>query len=1136
MMQISAQEYFEEIDDLLLSESLADKERCKRLKFLFERLCKQVTANEKTQFSNFFSRLSWVSQYLLVDHPTLVKQLNELRYVLNKATQPDPVLPRKVSKSLVFPLVKAVAILLKTEIPHLWLESEASVETPVVCEAPTVDIVRLRVRFISKEEHILIVQPDDQIFPEPIKVMMKPERKGSSFNESLEVIHEGAQLNFLNLVYDKELLLWVADIVVLEPDFLLDISTIAECFKDYGHHPLNYFMSKLTPDQNTHHMLLGNIANQFLDDIVNQTPEEPADYYVSMQKAFSLSPIALATCDALEDPTISKKFFEDTKMQFWHISQVVSEQFKANGFDASKALLEPAFVCEALGVQGRLDLLQSDYKKFIELKSGKAQELYPSKEITHKENHFVQIMLYFAVLQFNLGIDHNEIEAYLLYSRYNKLYRMAPYWTLLKQAIDLRNQIVALEYRMQHRNDPEYSKQIIQTINSDTLNMKGLKSKFWETYLRPGIDEFATNMSSMTTIEGDYFFSLFNFVIKEQYTAKAGDVDAEFKKGVTSLWDATLDEKMDSGEIIKDIKIKSSEISDSSHFITFAMPQVDLLTLPNFRQGDGVMLYMRNDGGSVVTNNQVFKATIEKIDSLELILSLRVIQRNQSVLPVEAFYAIERDHMDSSFGSMLKGLSHFLHATADRKSLLLGQRKPRVDRTDGVDANKITNDFDRVVAKAIQAQDFFLLVGPPGTGKTSCALRQMVDRFYEDPNKNILLLAYTNKAVDEICGSISEGDNPIPFVRIGQEATCQDVFRDSLLRNRIKDCKKRVDVRNVIENHRVFVGTVSSLARQTDLYKIKRFDVAIIDEASQILEPQLLGLLTAKDGVGRDAISKFIMIGDHKQLPAVVVQSNESSKVNIESLNKIGMRNLNESLFQRLYRAEIEAGRTDFIDMLSKQGRMHPAIGDFVSTEFYNKELGVVPLPHQSEAYDASEVDMTNIKDVVINRRFAFFPVVKLDRFTPNKVNKEEASMVAQLVALWYEHHSKLDSNINLVKEVGVITPYRSQIAMIRKELQALSLPGAEQIVIDTVERFQGGQRNLMIYSCCMNAPYQMQFLSNTIEDRGATVDRKLNVALSRARKQLFVVGNPSILKRDAIYRRMLEYLKSNNAFYLGDK
>ncbi len=1133
-MQISAQEYFEEIDDLLLSESLADKERCKRLKFLFERLCKQVSANEKMQFSNFFSRLSWVSQYLLADHPTLVKQLSELRYVLNKATQADPVLPRSISKSLVFPLVKAVAILLESEIPPLWLDSENSEDIPPTLEAVKVDIIKLRVRFIAKEGAILIVQPDDEAFADPIRVMMKPERKDASFNESLESIHEGAQLNLLNLVYDEGLSLWVADILVLEPDFLLDISTLAECFKDYGRHPLNYFMSKLTPDQNTHHMLLGNIANQFLDDIVNQTPEEPADYYVSMQKAFSLSPIALATCDALEDAEIGKQFFEATKMQFWHISQVVAEQFKANGFDTSKTLLEPAFVCEALGVQGRLDLLQADYKRFIELKSGKAQELFPSKEITHKENHFVQIMLYFAVLQFNLGIDHNEIEAYLLYSRYSKLYRMAPYWTLLKQAIDLRNQIVALEYRMQHRNDPEYSKQIIQTINSETLNMRGLTSKFWETYLRPSIDQFANNISSMTAIESDYFFSLFNFVIKEQYTAKAGDVDAEFKRGVTSLWDATLDEKMDSGEIIKDIKIKSSEITGSSHYITFAMPQVDLLTLPNFRQGDAVMLYMRNDEKSVVTNKQVFKATIEKVDSFELVLSLRVIQRNQSVLPVDALYAIERDHIDSSFGAMLKGLSLFLHATDGRKSLLLGQRKPRVDRMDGVDTSTITNDFDRVVAKAVQAEDFFLLVGPPGTGKTSCALRQMVDRFYADEKKNILLLAYTNKAVDEICGSISEGTSPIPFVRIGQEATCQDIFRESLLKNRIKDCKKRVDVRQEIEKHRVFVGTVSSLARQTDLYKIKRFDVAIIDEASQILEPQLLGLLTAKDGVGRDAISKFIMIGDHKQLPAVVVQSDEASEVRLDSLYKIGMRNLNESLFQRLYRAEVEAGRTDFVDMLSKQGRMHPAIGDFVSAEFYNKELGVVPLPHQSEEYDASEVDMSDIRDVVVNRRFAFFPVVKLDRFTPNKVNKEEANLVAQLVALWYEHHITIDASINLAKEIGVITPYRSQIAMIRKELQALSLPGAEQIVIDTVERFQGGQRNLMIYSCCMNAPYQMQFLSNTIEDRGVIIDRKLNVALSRARKQLFVVGNVSILERDAIYKRMLDYLKNNNAFFLG--
>ena len=1133
MIQITAEAYFVEIDALFGDGFLIEKERIKQGKYLFERFCKQVTVAVTIQFSNNFSRLTYIQQHFLGDNPSLAKSLHRLRHWFHAASR-DEDARYTMDQSRLYPFVEVVALLLDGSVPCHWLAfaPKQNLEEAVVAESKQYD--RLRARVYLDASHQPRVLPDHGDFMQAIPFAMRGEPRGTGyFSSTLESLYEGAQVNLLDATYLMEENRLVVDMIILEPDFLLDISTLAECFKDYGAHPLNYFMAKLSPDKNTPPMLLGNIANQFLDDIVNETKDQPADYLDSMQKAFRLSPIALATCAELEDVGTQKKFFEATKEQFWHIQQVVQDQFAANGFDRTKILLEPAFVCESLGVQGRLDLLHSDYTRFIELKSGKAKELYPSKDITHKENHYVQMLLYYAVLHFNLGVDPKEVEAYLLYSKYPVLYQMPYYGGLLKQALDLRNQIVALEYKLQERNDPAYSRSIIQTINSETLNTRGLSSAFYQRYLRPSIDAFQESIVGMGDLESDYFFSLFNFIIREQYTAKAGDVDAEFKKGVTSLWDASLDEKLDAGEIVCPLSLDESRIADGKHMVRFEMPQMDLLSLPNFRQGDAVMLYQRENEAALVTNHQVFKATIEQIDATCLVLALRVIQKNQTVLPKDGIYAIERDYMDSSFAAMLKGLALFLHATPARKSLLLGQRVPRVSRQE-VSVAADEDDFARVVRKAQEAEDFFLLVGPPGTGKTSCALKQMVDVFYGDVRKNILLLAYTNKAVDEICGSIASGDAPVPFIRIGQESTCDVAYRDHLLQHKIKHCTRRTQVREVIEQGRVFVGTVSSLSRQAELFKIKRFDVAIIDEASQILEPQLLGLLSATDSVGRDAIAKFIMIGDHKQLPAVVVQPSEVSEVMLKSLQQVGFRNLNESLFQRLYRLEVNAHRDTFIDMLSKQGRMHPAISEFVSTHFYHGELDVVPLAHQQEI-DAEQVDLdlSDLKQVVRHKRFAFIPVVKKDLTTPNKVNRAEAQCVARLIALWYTQQLKTRSAVNLAREVGVITPYRSQIAMIRKELQSMGLPCAEQIVIDTVERFQGGQRDLMIYSCCMNAAFQLNFLSNTIEERGRVIDRKLNVALTRARKQLFVVGNPRILERDPIYRSLLTYLKEQDSWYL---
>jgi superfamily I DNA and/or RNA helicase len=79
------------------------------------------------------------------------------------------------------------------------------------------------------------------------------------------------------------------------------------------------------------------------------------------------------------------------------------------------------------------------------------------------------------------------------------------------------------------------------------------------------------------------------------------------------------------------------------------------------------------------------------------------------------------------------------------------------------------------------------------------------------------------------------------------------------------------------------------------------------------------------------------------------------------------------------------------------------------------------------------------------------------------------------------------------------------------------------------VERFQGSQRNIIIYSFCINRPYQLEFLANTFEEDGVLIDRKLNVAITRAKEQLFITGNPEILAGNEIYKRLMEFIQSQD-------
>ena len=521
--------------------------------------------------------------------------------------------------------------------------------------------------------------------------------------------------------------------------------------------------------------------------------------------------------------------------------------------------------------------------------------------------------------------------------------------------------------------------------------------------------------------------------------------------------------------------------------------------------GDVVVLYERNQQTYNVTNKLVIKGNIERLTGTEVCIRLRASQRNLNVFPETSLYAMEHDYMDTTFRSMYLGLSAFMDASQERKDLLLGKRTPLFDEDEMSKNAHFIDDFERVATKAVASKDYFLLVGPPGTGKTSRALRRMVEKFYARPETQILLLAYTNRAVDEICASLDAIVPAIDYIRIGSELSCDERYRKHLVENVLASCQKRKDVRDCLSACRVYVGTVASLSSKTELFKLKRFDVAIVDEATQILEPQLLWILSAKTSDGQNAVGKFILIGDHKQLPAVVLQRKEESEVHDERLRKIGLYNLKDSLFERLYRLHLSETHSWALDMLCRQGRMHPDVAFFPNKAFYEGRLEPVGLPHQQEEIKAP---------------VQFVPSSRDTESLSGKTNRHEAKMVADWAErVWKEAPEAFDPNHTL----GIITPYRSQIALIKKELQAKGIPALSEVSVDTVERYQGSERDVILYSFCVNYRYQLKFLPNLTEENGVQIDRKLNVALTRARKRLIIVGVPELLKENPIYAHLLK-------------
>ena len=1100
-------EYYEELYNLCAVEQEQPlARRYRQLREALERVMRQQMMGTGLQATDLAARINYVATQFALDGREQ-NQLHTFRLtsndILNHRKEPSEQEFLRDLRAVAYAYRK---IFHEDIPPKLYTLLPKQETTPAVKREKETRIRRIRVCFDYADESYLYVRPIDVLEEEPVKVNYNKPGVNEEFKDTVEELWRYAQLNLLDVTVDDNGV-YTPSFIVLEPDYLLDISSLAECYKDYGSHPANYFLSRLVPIENARPLLLGNIANLFLDEWIYAGEKEP-DYTECMKKAFRQYPIELAACEELRNPQKEKEFAHDCRMHFEHIRETVQKTFLQPGYNLDKndAVLEPSYICEALGIQGRLDYMQRDMSSFIEMKSGKADEYAMQGRLEPKENNRVQMLLYMAVLEYSMGQERRSMHPYLLYTRYPLLYPARASWAQVRRIINLRNCIVASEYGVQLHNHPSFTQRLLAQINPSVLNQKGLQGRFWEQYLKPSISRFGERMEQLTPLERTYFYTLYNFITKELYTSKSGDVNCESRTGASALWLSTLDEKRDAGEILYDLTIVENHASQAHKaFIILSIPQYEETFLPNFRNGDVVVLYERNNGMDNVTNKMVFKGNIESITDNELRIRLRAAQQNPLVFPENSRYAVEHDTMDTTFRSMYLGLSSFMDANPERRELLLGQRPPRFDMAYEDRIARTTDDFERVALKAEAACDYFLLVGPPGTGKTSRALRRMVEHFYACPSTQVLLLAYTNRAVDEICRALSAILPQVDYIRVGSELSCDARFRKHLLENVLAECNNRREVNIRMADCRIYVGTVASIASKPELFKLKHFDVAIVDEATQILEPQLLGILCARFKDGRNGIGKFILIGDHKQLPAVVLQSNEQSEVHDEGLRRIGLYNLKDSLFERLYRFHLQEEHCRAVDMLCRQGRMHPGVASFPNREFYAGKLEALGLPHQLENVDAP---------------VRFIPSERDTESVSGKTNRNEARIVAQLAADVY-HLYKETFEVN--RTLGVITPYRSQIALIRKEIQALGISALNEISVDTVERYQGSERDVIIYSFCVNYLYQLKFLPNLTEENGVWIDRKLNVALTRARRQLYITGVPDILNHNLIYRRLIQ-------------
>ena len=1109
---------------------------------VFKKCLSQKTSNTRINFGGDFAK----TDYLLKEYGAskrLVKTTNDTRVRLRKRHEMTDGDLEKFCLYDVKNLCQFIAFLYQTVIPSRLISIFPTEKVPEYSPVLVGECMRGIVE--SWDDTYIYVRTEEAGDEALTKVCYAKGNLIYNYDWSYlkDLLYKDAQLNLVRPREDDGII--YPELIIFEPDYLVNISTVARCFTSYADSPFVDLIKKLEPQTTTQAIVLGNLAGQLLDETIHQMPNT-RPYAQSVKDFFKEHAISLLTAN------VNTQFHQDAQRQKQNIAQAIHTALpkEVGQFNSRNGIVEPSFFSEMLGLQGRMDFLQMDYKILMEQKSGKGAFPYDNfVKPKQTEEHYIQMLLYMALIRYNYreAYERNggKLYAFLLYSKYtDSLLGLGFAPELIFKAIKVRNELAWAE--MLYTQPSGY--RILDGLKPEALNRKGVNNRLWTDYQRPQIASVLDPIQQASDLEEAYYFRFLTFIANEHVMSKLGNKTKE-SSGFAATWHDSLEEKRIAGNIYDGLTLVSPDKETTGRIKTvelrFAGDEDN--DMSNFRVGDIVILYPYQEGKEPdARKTMVHRCTIERIGADTIRLRLRATQADNRVFAAQMSnpWAIEHDFMESSYSALYKGMQAFLTAPEDRRSLLLLQREPQTD-----DSAALRGDygaFNDLALRVKQAKDMFLIIGPPGTGKTSYGLLNTVKEELLEPEASILLLSYTNRAVDEICSKLAE--EHIDFIRIGGAFSCSEAYRGNLLSARVEQSDNLAMLKNTLIETRVFVGTTTALNNNIALFQLKQFTLAVIDEASQILEPHLIGLLSAHKE-GTPAIRKFVLIGDHKQLPAVVQQTEDVSRVQDVLLNDICLTDCRLSLFERLLKRYARNEHVTY--MLRKQGRMHHDIAIFPNFAFYNNQLEEVPRPHQNVVLPAKGDGKNGITDLLETRRIAFIATEQpkdsaSDKANiSDKVNLTEAEMIAATVIKIYETEKSRGFDVN--RTVGVIVPYRNQIATVRKAIDKAidkandkaidkrDIALLHDITIDTVERYQGSQRKYIIYGFTVQKYYQLNFLTNNVfEDSidGSIVDRKLNVAMTRAEEHLIMFGNAELLSNNFTFFKLLEFVRSKHGFF----
>ncbi|WP_435095441.1 AAA domain-containing protein [Halarchaeum sp. P4] len=798
--------------------------------------------------------------------------------------------------------------------------------------------------------------------------------------------------------------------VVVEPDYLVDVTDIREWVQC----PRQYYLSKLSGLPLKYPVTKGTLVHEVFGDLLRGRDLDDA-----IDDAIDDAGLELGLLG--EDPDAVREEVRQhaSAIEGWLNQGLLTEE------DDWRS--EYTLISDTFGIKGRCDAIRRGMP--VELKTGKN---------TNRDPRFhdkIQAACYALMLE-ERGVEADT--GTLLYTKNAAVDRseeggdLSPAKEfsigsgLLEFVVRSRNRLAAMEHGMSVPTGKEANAKCEYCFSQDAcMVVSG----------RLGQESKAGQIGSLLPeAERDYFEELY-----EAIEAERREVHEEYVK----LWEQTPEERAaDDRAVIGLEPAGREELSDGRWRLRATRPSA---ASSKIRQGDRVLA---SDGDPVHGDAEMGR--VEVLDESEVVVTTDepLELRRLDVYPSEL-----------SVSRMLTALHDFvLKGDARRKDVLFGREAPAFgdEHRELVPNNEAQN---AAVNKALNAEDFALVHGPPGTGKTY-TIATLVRAFVERGDR-VLLSAFTNRAVDNALEAI-EDQGFDSFVRVGTETGVREDMQDY----RLENAGGPHEQAEKLGAAPLVAATTATCGSR--VMRSQEFDVVLVDEASQLTEP---GTLAA---INRGAT--FVLVGDHHQLPPVV---------------RSGGR-LSTSLFERLIEEHPEAGV-----LLESQYRMRQRIQAFSSTEFYGGKLR----PANGEVATQSLADLgvdAAAPDVVDGVGF-----VDVTGTTDAHVDPREAERVADIAESYVE--AGLDP-----ADIGVIAPFRAQVSEIGRRVP-------DGVAVDTVDRFQGSSKEVILVSFVATGDLE----GPIFEDY-----RRLNVAMSRAKKSLVLVGDAAALETDDFYARMLDWAR----------